>query len=584
MRRSYIVSLVATVVLTATAVISAAAAGWAPLLGLDLQGGVAVTYEATEVADDETLDQAVEIIRQRVDALGVAEPDITRQGTTIVVELPGVDDAKRALDLVGQTAELRFRPVLQAASASDPQSRFQMQEFANLLNESLANPQTADEAATEDTATEDNTDEDNTGETGTDETGTDESAETTTTTEDTATEDNTDEAGTDETGTDESAETTTTTEDTATEDNTDEADTDETGTGESAETTTTTPETTTTTEFDPTTAPTIEDLITAPDQDDADAYVVLPSSDGLVLYLLQPALLTGEIVDDANASFNNASWLVLVDFTSEGSDAWDQMAALMFEQQIAIALDGVVESAPTINAREFGGRATITGTFTEQEAEDLALVLRFGALPVELEPQTVQTVSATLGDDALRAGVVAGLIGLALVALYMLFYYRLLGLVAISSLAVSTGILWFLIAWLGETRGLALSLSGAVGIILSIGVAVDSNIVYYERIKEEVHRGRSIRSAADGSFAGAFSTIVKADMASLIGAFILFVLTVGAVRGFALYLGVATVIDMVVSYVFMRPLVVLLARKFAADKPGRLGITTVDSAAVEVTS
>ncbi|MCP3936971.1 MAG: protein translocase subunit SecD [Actinomycetia bacterium] len=550
MRRSYIVSLVATVVLTATAVISAAAAGWAPLLGLDLQGGVAVTYEATEVADDETLDQAVEIIRQRVDALGVAEPDITRQGTTIVVELPGVDDAKRALDLVGQTAELRFRPVLQAASASDPQSRFQMQEFANLLNESLANPQTADEAATEDTATEDNTDEDNT-----DETGTDESTETTTTTEDTATEDNTDEAGTDETGTD-----------------------------ESAETTTTTPETTTTTEFDPTTAPTIEDLITAPDQDDADAYVVLPSSDGLVLYLLQPALLTGEIVDDANASFNNASWLVLVDFTSEGSDAWDQMAALMFEQQIAIALDGVVESAPTINAREFGGRATITGTFTEQEAEDLALVLRFGALPVELEPQTVQTVSATLGDDALRAGVVAGLIGLALVALYMLFYYRLLGLVAISSLAVSTGILWFLIAWLGETRGLALSLSGAVGIILSIGVAVDSNIVYYERIKEEVHRGRSIRSAADGSFAGAFSTIVKADMASLIGAFILFVLTVGAVRGFALYLGVATVIDMVVSYVFMRPLVVLLARKFAADKPGRLGITTVDSAAVEVTS
>ncbi len=550
MRRSYIVSLVATVVLTATAVISAAAAGWAPLLGLDLQGGVAVTYEATEVADDETLDQAVEIIRQRVDALGVAEPDITRQGTTIVVELPGVDEAKRALDLVGQTAELRFRPVLQAASASDPQSRFQMQEFANLLNESLANPQTADEAATEDTATEDNTDEDNTGETGTDETGTDESAETTTTTEDTATE----------------------------------AGTDETGTGESAETTTTTPETTTTTEFDPTTAPTIEDLITAPDQDDADAYVVLPSSDGLVLYLLQPALLTGEIVDDANASFNNASWLVLVDFTSEGSDAWDQMAALMFEQQIAIALDGVVESAPTINAREFGGRATITGTFTEQEAEDLALVLRFGALPVELEPQTVQTVSATLGDDALRAGVVAGLIGLALVALYMLFYYRLLGLVAISSLAVSTGILWFLIAWLGETRGLALSLSGAVGIILSIGVAVDSNIVYYERIKEEVHRGRSIRSAADGSFAGAFSTIVKADMASLIGAFILFVLTVGAVRGFALYLGVATVIDMVVSYVFMRPLVVLLARKFAADKPGRLGITTVDSAAVEVTS
>ncbi|MCB0992030.1 MAG: protein translocase subunit SecD, partial [Acidimicrobiales bacterium] len=338
-----------------------------------------------------------------------------------------------------------------------------------------------------------------------------------------------------------------------------------------ASTTSSTPETTTTTEFDPSTAPTVDEVVTPPDQDDPTKYVILPSSDGTLLHLLQPAVLTGEIVADANASFNG-SWFVLVDMTSEGSGAFDAMATQFFGQQVAIALDGVVESAPTINAREFNGQATITGNFTESEAEDLALVLRFGALPVELEPQTVQTVSATLGEDALRAGVVAGIVGLILVAIYMVAYYRLLGVVAISSLTVSTGILWFLISWLGETRGLALSLSGAVGIILSIGVAVDSNIVYYERIKEEVHRGRSVRSAADGSFNGAFSTIVKADMASLIGAFILFVLTIGAVRGFALYLGVATVIDMVVSYVFMRPAVVLLARKFAADKPERLGI------------
>ena len=228
--------------------------------------------------------------------------------------------------------------------------------------------------------------------------------------------------------------------------------------------------------------------------------------------------------------------------------------------------------APTIRVREFGGQAVISGGFGESEAKDLALVLRFGALPLELEPQTVEVVSATLGKDALEAGIIAGIVGLALVALYMILFYRLLGVVAILSLGVSGAMLWFIIAWLGEWKGLALTLAGATGIVLSIGVAVDSNIVYYERIKEEVRRGRSVRSAAEGAFSGAFSTIVKADSASIIGAFILYTLTVGAVRGFALFLGVATVLDLVVSYVFMRPLVVLLTRKFAADKPERLGV------------
>ena len=155
----------------------------------------------------------------------------------------------------------------------------------------------------------------------------------------------------------------------------------------------------------------------------------------------------------------------------------------------------------------------------------------------------------------------------------MLLYYRLLGLVAICSLATSGAILWSIIAWLGESRGLALTLAGATGIVVSIGVQVDSNIVYYERIKEEVRRGRAVRSAADSSFSPAFSTIVWADLASLIGAGVLYQLTSGTVRGFALYLGITTLIDLAVSFFFMRPLVILVARRLVGENPGRLGVS-----------
>ena len=278
------------------------------------------------------------------------------------------------------------------------------------------------------------------------------------------------------------------------------------------------------------------------------------------------------------ATFQN-EWIVNVSFNDQGAVLFDQMAAANFGKEVAIVLDGVVESAPTINATEFDGQAVISGAFDEDEAKNLALVLRFGALPVEFERDDVRTVSATLGEGTLRAGVVAGLVGLALVGLYMLAYYRLLGLVAICSLAVSGATLWSIIAWLGESQGLALTLAGATGIIVSIGVQVDSNIVYYERIKEEVRRGRAVRSAADGSFKAAFATIVWADLASLIGAGVLYQLTTGTVRGFALYLGITTLIDLAVSFFFMRPLVVFIARRLVKEKPSRLGLSTTSEGA-----
>jgi len=447
-------------------------AGWTPVLGVQLQGGVEVVLRPADEVSDEQFERAIEIIRNRVDAIGVAEPDITRQGSQVVIQLPGVKDKQRAVDLIGQTAELTFRPV---QSMFDPLDPNQLAAVKQLLESSAENSESTNSEETSEPS-----------------------------------------------------------------------------------------------ESEP--PPSLSEILTPPDQDEASARVVLLGARGLTGFVLSPADLTGEVIDQAAATFQG-QWIVNISFNEEGSLLFDQMAAANYERQVAIVLDGVVESAPTINATEFNGEAVISGSFDEAEAKNLALVLRFGALPVEFERDDVRTVSATLGEGTLRAGVIAGLVGLALVGLYMLLYYRLLGLVAISSLALSGATLWSIIAWLGESRGLALTLAGATGIIVSIGVQVDSNIVYYERIKEEVRRGRAVRSAADGSFRAAFSTIIWADLASLIGAGVLYQLTSGTVRGFALYLGITTLIDLAVSFFFMRPLVILVARRLVNERPTRLGIS-----------
>ena len=552
MRRSYIVSLVLVVAVAAASLTGVLAAGWAPVLGVQLQGGVEVVLRPTEDVTDEQLDRAIEIIRSRIDALGVAEPDITRQGQQVVIQLPGVKDRQRAVDLVGQTAELRFRPVQLPFNTDDPQARegasqfFEIFASGNLESEVLGNT-SEDDTSDDDAADGQSVDTTSPADTS------DEAIE-----PEPPIEDETDDVVAPATTTSVAPSTTVAP---------DEAD-------EPAPTTTAVAPTTTV--FDPESAPSLEEILTPPEEDLAESVVLLAgerdATNGLRLgYVLSPAELTGEVVSDANATFQG-SWVVLVDFNSEGSDAFDEMAAANFGRQVAIVLDGVVESAPTINAAEFDGQAVISGSFTEDEAKDLALVLRFGALPVEFEQDDVRTVSATLGEGTLEAGVAAGIVGLILVGIYMMFYYRMLGVVAVSSLAVSGAILWSLIAWLGESQGLALTLAGATGIVVSIGVQVDSNIVYYERIKEEVKRGRAVRSAADGSFSAAFRTIVWADLASLIGAGVLYYLTSGTVRGFALFLGLTTMIDIFVSYFFMRPLVVVIARKLIGENPSRLGM------------
>jgi preprotein translocase subunit SecD len=503
-------SLVFIVTVAFAALVATLATNTKPQLGLDLQGGASVVLQPPKGTDTDALDTAIEIIRSRVDALGVAEPDITRQGDTVLVELPGVKDQQRALDIVGQTAELRFRPVL------------------NVLAPEGAKPTTttATDGSTTTTAVDGST--------------TTTAADATTTTAAAA--------GTTATTSLQliaAQEETTTTAVPA----------------DGAATTTTAPGSTTSTS--------IELPSNTRENDKAEDTVVLPDKDGSRRYLLGPTKVLGKAVSTASAEFDQVQWTVHLEMTSAGINGFNSIAAACFNKQqtcptglLAITLDAQVVSAPTIQTPTFErDKIQISGSFKEKEAKDLALVLRYGSLPVQLERQDAQTVSASLGKDSLNAGLVAGAVGTILVLLYMAFYYRLLGVVVLAGLCVWGALQWSIISYLGKTQGLALSLAGVTGIVVSIGVTVDSYVVFFERLKDEIHRGSTIRTAVDRGFRHAFRTILIADTSAFIGAATLYLLTVGPVRGFAFFLGLSTLLDVTVAWFFTRPLVALLARR-----------------------
>lgn len=488
-------SLIIIVLVAALSLTYTLASGNKPLLGLDLQGGVSVVLQPKGTADSESIDEAIRIIRQRIDALGVAEPEITRQGDNILIQIPGVKDKDRAIELVGQTAELQFRPVL-----------------AELDPSVVTDPTTTTVDPSASTTTADPT----------------------------------------------------------------------------ASTTTTAPANPTGLE------PDVCVTGLTSEQTNPTGTVYLPQCDGETLVsVIQvgPVALTGSALDTARATLNGQTteWTVSPVFKG-GADGIGQFNAIAAQcyagtadvcpatssgrGRLAIVLDGRVISAPSINEASFAAdQISISGNFTERTAKDLATSLKYGALPVELEQQQAQIVSATLGRDALHAGLVAGLVGLVLVTLYMAAFYRVLGLLSIVKLFVEGALLWTVISYLGTNGGLALTLAGITGIIVSIGVSVDSNVVYYEHLKEDVHDGRTIRSATDRAFHSSFSTIVKADVASLIAAGLLWWLTVGPVRGFAFYLGLSTLLDLITSWAYMRPAVKLATRsKALLRRPSVLGI------------
>jgi preprotein translocase subunit SecD len=296
-----------------------------------------------------------------------------------------------------------------------------------------------------------------------------------------------------------------------------------------------------------------------------------------------PASLVGADVADAVPGFNpaNAQWVINLDLTSEGAVKFAEMTAAAATQsqgspqrQIAIVLDGEVIASPSVAADVgpegiTGGRALITfgnNEGDEQAAKDTAAILRYGALPVSFERSQVQRVSASLGSDSLQAGLIAGYIGLGLVVLLLISYYRAMGLIAILGITVFGAFLVSIFSLLSRYQGLTLTLAGVTGVVISLGIAADSYIVYFERIKEEIRSGRNVRSAVDEAYRHAFRTILTADTVSLLGAGLLWFLSVGPVKGFALSLGLATLLDIFVTRTFTRRAIYLLARTPLADK------------------
>jgi preprotein translocase subunit SecD len=497
MTRRLVLSLVAIVLLAGGTFTANLVAGNHPALGLDLQGGASVTMTPVGEVDPAALTVAVDIIRQRVDSLGVAEPEIIRQGNTIVVNLPGVKDQQQALDTIGRTGAVEMRPVLKVAQ--NPEN--------TTTTTVVGGPTTTVKGAT------------------------------TTSLKPAST--------------------------------TLPPPTGGVGSSRTAAVTTTT--------IPAATAPV--DPITGLPQ----GQTVLPGRKDGLLYLLGPAEATGEVFsNDSSAQVDAGSWVVVAKLRSgaAGADVWNALSTKCFAggadcptKAVAIILDGEVISAPTVQTPTFdNGSVQISGSFSQTEAKDLARVLQFGAVPVKFDTPTVQTVSASLGEDSLRAALLSGLIGVLLVLLFLLFYYRLLAIVVVGGLGVSGLLLWSVISWLSKTNGLALTLSGAAGIIVSIGVTVDSYVVFFEKLKDDVQQGRTLRNSAARGFERAWRTILAADTVSLIGAVVLWWLTVGSVRGFAFFLGLSTMADMIVSYFFTRPAVLLLAKTKLFNRGRVLGV------------
>jgi preprotein translocase subunit SecD len=296
-------------------------------------------------------------------------------------------------------------------------------------------------------------------------------------------------------------------------------------------------------------------------------------------YVLAPAVMTGTSIGSASAAqTETGEFVVNLTLTSKGSSEWDYYSNKYFHTYIAVDLDGIVQSAPLIQPTQnawssFQGQVQISGNFTQGQANALATVLEYGSLPVPLQILTSESVSPTLGHAALVAGLGAGLAGLALVMLYVIIYYRLLGLVVLVGLGVTGALLWAIISALGQTSvAPSFDLAGVTGLIVSIGITVDSYIVYFERLKDETRSGRSVRTSLDRGFASAWRTVLAADTVSLLAAVLLFFLAAGSVQGFAFFLGLSTLLDIVVTWFFTRPAVYLLGSNEKLTAMRGLGI------------
>jgi preprotein translocase subunit SecD len=324
-----------------------------------------------------------------------------------------------------------------------------------------------------------------------------------------------------------------------------------------------------------------------PDDSKPEYYLLACDTEATTKFLLAPAKVNGTDIKGASAGLPQQSigseWQVQLQFKSGGTKRWADLTTASKKlpeitsgcgppqgcNAVAIVLDGIVQSYPRIDEPILGGDAQITGGFTQKEASDLANVLKYGALPIQFERQQVVSVSATLGQDQLDAGLLAGAIGLILVILYSLLYYRGLGLVTIASLIFAGALTYATVVLLGHAISYTLTLAGIAGVIVAIGITADSFIIYFERLRDEVREGRTLRSAVERGWARAVRTILAADFISLLAAGVLYFLSIGSVRGFAFTLGLSTLIDILVVFIFTKPIVTLMVRSklFGSGKP-----------------
>lgn len=296
-------------------------------------------------------------------------------------------------------------------------------------------------------------------------------------------------------------------------------------------------------------------------------------------YLLEPEFLPGTEIADANSTYNtqNGQWVVNLSFKSEGTKIWADFTSKNVNQQAAFVLDTQVVSAPNIQVAILDGNTQITGKFTQAEAKDLSDILKYGSLPLSFASSDATTVSATLGLASLQAGLIAGGIGLLVVFIYCLFYYRLLGVLTILSLALSGALVFAVLVLLGRWIGYTLDLAGIAGLIIAIGITADSFVIYFERLKDEIREGRTFRSAVPRGWVRARRTILASDGVSFLAAAILYVIAVGDVQGFAFTLGMSTVLDLVVVYLVTHPLVAIVSTSKSSflSNPRNLGLGAV---------
>ncbi|MGQ5638659.1 MULTISPECIES: protein translocase subunit SecD [unclassified Streptomyces] len=536
--RSLALILIAIVALTGGMFLSG---NTTPRLGIDLAGGTSITLKAKadqgSAINKANMDTAVDIMNRRVNGLGVSEAEVQTQGTdNIIVNIPKGTNSKQAQQQVGTTAKLYFRPVL----ASEPSGGAAQSPSPSASPSGSAKPSPTASSTSKEKASSSST----------------ASPTASATSQGRAVTDALKAGSTPSPSTSASG-----------------------GAKPSAT---------------PSANPSASSSASAAAAKLQAQYAALdctkPAERAKVggaakpgeptvacgqirkawyKYILGPAAVDGTEVKKAQAVFDTqgaSGWQVQMNFTSGGAKKFADITGQLAKNQspqneFGIVLDGEVVSSPYVSQAITGGQAEITGSFTQQDAQSLANMLSYGALPLSFQEQSVTTVTAALGGEQLHAGLLAGAIGLALVVIYLVVYYRGLSLVAMASLVVSAILTYVIMSLLGPAIGFALNLPAVCGAIVAIGITADSFIVYFERIRDEIREGRSLRPAVERAWPRARRTVLVSDFVSFLAAAVLFIVTVGKVQGFAFTLGLTTLLDVVVVFLFTKPLMTLLARR-----------------------